>query len=252
MKKATLVVTSVMLALLASHAQDQPTQGTDHTPQSAGTGSISHATDPTPPDGTASSATIIAPVSSQNPSEPLGASDKFRYYVGETYLNPSFVTAPAFRASIRMGNPPGHFPSAYPADWRQGAEGFGRNYADALAQRVTFQTARFATGTLIREDPRYSPSLSHNFFMRSLHAFAYTFVDQSDSGHRMPALSNFVGASAAGLAGNAYLPPGFTNPTHAGQRATLQFAFFGAGNLYREFAPQMPKPLRTFFQLIGR
>jgi hypothetical protein len=68
----------------------------------------------------------------------------------------------------------------------------------------------------------------------------------------MPAFSNFVGAAAAGFVGNTYLPPGFANVTHAGQRATLQLAFFGAGNLFREFAPQMPRPLRTFFQLIGR
>jgi hypothetical protein len=68
----------------------------------------------------------------------------------------------------------------------------------------------------------------------------------------MPAFSNFVGSAAAGFVGNSYLPPGFDNVTHAGQRATLQFAFFGAGNLFREFAPQMPRPLRVFIQLIGR
>jgi hypothetical protein len=39
----------------------------------------------------------------------------------------------------------------------------------------------------------------------------------------MPAFSNFVGAKAAGFVGNAYLPSGFNNATHAGQRATLQF-----------------------------
>ena len=66
----------------------------------------------------------------------------------------------------------------------------------------------------------------------------------------MPALSNFLGASAAGFVGNTYLPPGFANVSHAGQRATLQFAFSGAGNLYREFAPQMPKPMRIFIELI--
>jgi hypothetical protein len=151
-----------------------------------------------------------------------------------------------------MANPPGRFPTAYPADWRQGPKAFGRNYGDAMAQRLSFQTARFATGTLTHEDPRYAPSSSHNTFVRSFHAFSYTFIDRSDSGHRMPALSNFVGASAAGFVGNAYLPPGFANATHAGQRATLQFAFFGAGNLYREFASQMPKPMRIFFELIGR
>jgi hypothetical protein len=167
-------------------------------------------------------------------------------------MNPSFLTAPAFRASLRMANPPGHFPTAYPADWRQGAAAWGRNYGDALAQRVSFQTARFLTGALLREDPRYAPSSSRNGLLRSLHAFGYALIDRSDSGHRLPAFSNLAGAAAAGFAGNTYLPHGFADVTHAGQRATLQLGLVGAGNLYREFAPQMPKPMRIVLALIGR
>jgi hypothetical protein len=185
-------------------------------------------------------------------AQSFGVEDKFRYYITETYLNPSALTAPAFRAGIRMANPPGKGATQYPPEWRQGAEAFGRNYGDALAQRVTFQTARFATGVITHEDPRYIPSSSHNVLARSLHALTFTFVDRSDSGRAMPAFSNFVGATAAGFVGNAYLPPGFNNATHAGQRATLQFGFTAAGNLFREFAPQMPKPVRTVFQLIAR
>ncbi len=151
-----------------------------------------------------------------------------------------------------MANPPGKGVTQYPPDWRQGAEAFGRNYGDAFAQRVTFQTARFATGVIAHEDPRYIPSSSHNVLARSLHALTFTLVDRSDSGRPMPAFSNFVGATAAGFVGNAYLPSGFNNTTHAGQRATLQFGFTAAGNLFREFASQMPKPLRTVFQLIAR
>jgi hypothetical protein len=177
---------------------------------------------------------------------------KFSYYITETYLNPSVLTAPAFRSGIRMANPPGKGATQYPPEWRQGAEAFGRNYGDAFAQRVTFQTARFATGVITHEDPRYIPSASHNVLARSLHALTFTFVDRSDSGRPMPAFSNFVGAIAAGFVGNAYLPSGFNNTTHAGQRATLQFGFTAAGNLFREFAPQMPRPVRTVFQLIAR
>ena len=181
-----------------------------------------------------------------------GLEGKFRYYVNETYLNPGVFTAPAFRAGIRMANPPGKGATRYPPEWRQGGEAFGRNYGDAFAQRVTFETARFATGIITHEDPRYIPSSSRNVLARSLHALTFTFVDRSDSGRAMPAFSNFVGATAAGFVGNAYLPSGFNNATHAGQRATLQFGFTAAGNLFREFAPQMPRPVRTVFQLVAR
>jgi hypothetical protein len=77
-------------------------------------------------------------------------------------------------------------------------------------------------------------------------------VDRSNSGHPMPAISNFVGAAAGGFVGNAYLPAGFNDVTHGGQRASLRFGFAAAGNLFREFAPQMPSPMRTFFMLIAR
>src|SRR6266403_1244376 len=117
-----------------------------------------------------------------------GVEGKFRYYITETYLNPSAFTAPAFRAGIRMANPPGKGATEYPTEWRQGAEAFGRNYGDAFAQRVTFQTARFATGVITHEDPRYIPSSSHNVLARNLHALTFTFVDRSDSGSPMPAL----------------------------------------------------------------
>jgi hypothetical protein len=249
MQKTTSVLAFAVLVLAVGYAQDHPTPNTESAGQFPDSAS---ATAARLHDDAAGSPSIVVAVSGQPQSKHFGVGDKFRFYLGETYLNPSFLTAPAFRAGIRMANPPGHFPTAYPADWRQGPGGFGRNYGDAMAQRVSFETARFATGALIHEDPRYAPSSSHNVFVRSLHAFGYTFIDRSDGGHPMPAFSNFVGAAAAGFVGNAYLPPGFANVTHAGQRATLQFAFFGAGNLYREFAPQTPEPLRIFIELIGR
>ena len=182
----------------------------------------------------------------------VGFGGKFHYYLNETYFNPSALTAPAFRAGLRMANPPGKGATQYPSEWRQGAEAFGRNYGDAFAERVSFQTARFVAGAITREDPRYVPSSSHNILSRSIHAVSFTFVDRSDSGHPVPALSNFVGAAAGGFVGNAYLPSGFNDVTHAGQRATLRFGFAAGGNLFREFAPQMPGPLRNFIMLIAR
>ena len=202
-----------------------------------------------------SSSAVIDPVSVQ-PAPAIragiGFGGKFRYYLTETYFNPSALTAPAFRAGLRMANPPGKGANQYPPEWRRGAEAFGRNYGDAFAERVSFQTARFVTGAITREDPRYIPSSSHNILARSVHALSFSFVDRSDSGHPMPALSNFVGAAAGGFVGNSYLPAGFNDVTHAGQRATLRFGFFAAGNLFREFAPQMPRPIRTFFMLVAR
>jgi hypothetical protein len=205
-------------------------------------------------DPSSSSAPVDHSPARQAPATPaeFGLSNKFSYYMTETYFNPTVFTAPAFRAGLRMANPPGKGATQYPADWRQGAEAFGRNYGDAFVERISFQTARFLTGAIVREDPRYVPSSSRNIVSRSIHAVGFTFVDRSDSGHRMPTLSNFVGSAAGGFVGNSYLPAGFNDVTHAGQRATLRFGFAAGGNLFREFAPQMPGPLRNFIMLIAR
>jgi hypothetical protein len=116
----------------------------------------------------------------------------------ETYWNPSALTAPAFRAGLRLVSPPGKGGTAYPPEWRRGAEGLGRNYGDAFASRV------------------------------SAHAIAFTFIDRSDYGRLMPAVSSFVGAAAGGFVGDLYLPAGFRDVTHAGQRATFQLGTFAA------------------------
>jgi hypothetical protein len=177
---------------------------------------------------------------------------KFSYYMTETYLNPSVVTAPGFTAMVFMAAPPGKGTTRYPSEWRQGAEAFGRNYGDGFATRISIHTALFLTGVVTHEDPHYVRSASRNFFLRSSHALAFTLVDRSDSGKAMPAFSNFAGAAAGGFTGMAYRPDGFRDVTHAGQRATVQFGLLGAGNLFREFAPQMPAPVRVLISLVAR
>jgi hypothetical protein len=254
MKKLGLLPVFTSLALALSFAQD-PTTSLNTAPsrtQFQLSGELAgNNGDSAPKHAIAASDPAVDSVTPAHGSRCM-AGNKLGYYLTETYFNASLFTAPAFRAGIRMANPPGKGVTRYPLEWRQGAEAFGRNYGDAFAQRISFHTARFATGVLTHEDPRYFPSGSRNPFARSVHAFAFTLVDRSDAGRAMPAFSNFVAAAAAGFVGNAYLPAGFNDVTHAGQRATLQFGIAAAGNLFREFAPQMSRPVRTFVQLIAR
>jgi len=246
---ALLILSASSVAQSAAQLPNAPSSRIAPTASGDVTGNAQQAADA--PSSPASTDSSSAQPSRANTNR-FRLNQKFGYYMTETYLNPGALTAPAVRAGIRMAKPPGKGATQYPPEWRQGAEAFGRNYGDAIAERVSFQTARFVTGAMMREDPRYMPSGSQNVFGRSVHALGFSFIDHSDSGHPMPAFSNFVGAAAGGFVGNAYLPVGFTDVTHAGQRAALQFGFFAAGNLFREFAPQMPRPVRTFFMLVAR
>jgi hypothetical protein len=138
-------------------------------------------------------------------------------------------------------------PVGYPTQWRKGPAAFGRLYGDALALETVQQTTRFLTGLALREDLRYSPAASRNPIRRTLHAITFAAFDRSDSGRTTLAASNFLCSAAGGFVGNAYLPRGYNDTSHAVTRMEIQFGFIVAQNLVSEFRPelrQMRKALR--------
>jgi hypothetical protein len=164
----------------------------------------------------------------------LHFSEKLRYFADHSF-GPGAFFSPLFTAVPEIANPPTH----YPKQWRQGTAAFGRLYGDALAFQTAAQTGRFVTGAAFHEDPRYSRSTSHNPFMRTMHAIVFTAFDKSDSGHTTLALSNFAGAASAGFVGNAYLPSGYNDASHAATRTGIAFGSFALTNLAVEFSPEL-------------
>ena len=178
------------------------------------------------------------------PLQPMDIGDKFKYFVEPAFGPRSFVTN-AFGAGIRMANPP----SDYPHEWRAGGEAFGRLYGDSFARTGAESIGRFSASALLHEDPRYRRSGNTFFPARLGHAFLFTFVDRTDGGRTTVAISNFTGAAAGGFIGNAYLPPGFDNLTHASQRATFAFGGIAAQNVMQEFSPELGQLLKKIHLL---
>ncbi len=110
---------------------------------------------------------------------------------------------------------------------------------EALATQTSKRTAGFLAESLLHEDPRYLPAPeAANAGSRIIHAVAFSFVDRTDSGGHTLAFSNFASATAGGFVGMAYLPPGFNDASHAGQRVGTEFLDIVIANVAREFAPQ--------------
>jgi len=170
---------------------------------------------------------------------PMTVGEKFSYFEKPVF-GPRAIFTTAFQAGLSMANPP----SGYPREWRNGAGAFGRDYGNAYARNAAESFARFSVDSLLHEDPRYSRSKSKSFLGRSAHALTFTFFDKTDGGHRTLAFGNFVGAGAAGFVGNAYLPDGWNNTTHAGQRSLTVFTGFAAQNLTQEFAPEIGRAFK--------
>jgi len=177
------------------------------------------------------SALLFLPVATN--SRRLSFGDKFTIYTHQTF-GPPAVILPAFGAGLSMANPTKH----YPREWKDGAGAFGRQYGDSIATVTSQRTARFLTGVALHEDPRYVRSTSKNPLMRTAHAVAFTFIDKTDSGRNTIAFSNFAGAAAGGFVGNAYLPHGYNDLTHAQQRMAFQFTSIAVQNIAAEFQPQ--------------
>lgn len=182
----------------------------------------------------------IGPVPAIWTTTPLTFHQKLIIYTHQAFGPPALIF-PALGAGIRMANPP----KDYPRDWTDGAGAFGRLYGNAIATQTTKRTANFLTDTLFHEDPRYQPAgEGSNVGARLAHAVAFTFIDRSDSGNRELALSNFTSAAAGGFIGMAYLPDGFNDVSHAGQRAGTEFLGIAIANISREFAPEWAPVVR--------
>ena len=193
---------------------------------------------PTPQQSSQSNVPFLSP-SYGRPLQSMSRGDKFKYLMEPAFGPRSFITN-SFSAGTRMANPPGR----YPHEWRAGAEAFGLGYGDSFARTGAESIARFSTSVLLHEDPRYWRSESNFLPARLGHALVFTLVDRTDGGHPTIAMSNFTGAAAGGFIGNAYLPAGFDNLTHAGQRSAIVFGGMAGQNVLHEFSPEIGQFLK--------
>jgi hypothetical protein len=193
---------------------------------------------PAPQQNTVTSVPFASPRFGQ-PAGQMDVEDKFKYFV-EPAFGPRNLFTKAFSSGIRMANPPKN----YPHEWHSGVEAYGRFYGDSFARTGAESIGRFSASVLLHEDPRYRRSTSTFFPTRLGHALAFTLVDRTDGGHPTVAISNFTGAAANGFIGNAYLPSGFDNLTHAGQRSAVAFGGMAGQNVMQEFAPDLAPLLK--------
>ena len=130
---------------------------------------------------------------------PLTSKQKFSLATRDTF-DWTFLIGVSAIAGVEQAN--NNF-----AGYGQGASGYAKRWAAQFANGRTedfFSHAVFPS--LLHQDPRYFYQGSGSTKSRIYHAVGNAFVARSDSGHRMPNYSYFLGALCSGAISNAYYP----------------------------------------------
>lgn len=131
-----------------------------------------------------------------------------------------------------------------PSEWQRTWQGFGKRYAERLADVAISNTLEAALGALDGEEPRYIPSGRRGIWPRARYAIKTAFLAQRRDGHLAPAWSRYAGNIANNLIENTWLPPSVTTGRQTILRSSLGLVSRLGGNAWEEFWPDVRKRLR--------
>jgi hypothetical protein len=126
-----------------------------------------------------------------------------------------------------------------PHEWGQGAEGYGRRFANSYAQHISRSTLMYGTSSILHEDNRYFQSGESGFWPRLKYALASTIVARRDDGTRRLSFSRIGSYTAVAFMSRAWQPPSTRGPENAGNALGVAFGVEAAFNVGREFLPRI-------------
>ena len=160
---------------------------------------------------------------------PLNAKQKFSMQLRDI-VDPTTFIGVSIGAGIQQAR------NSFPG-FGQGAAGYGKRWGALFANGRTgdfFGRAVFPSA--FHQDPRYFyEGSAGSAWSRTKHAVGYAFVARSDSGHRMPNYSLFLGNLCSGALSNVYYPDSSRGAGLVFENAALSFSGRIAQNLAHEF-----------------
>jgi hypothetical protein len=162
--------------------------------------------------------------------EPLSNAQRGQIYIRQTFLSAGPYVARAFSAGIDQVR-------GEPRDWGGGSAGYGRRYAARYGEFVVQSSILAGGNALLGFEPRYDFCRCDGFWPRTRHAISRNFVAYNRRERDLrPQVPMYVGAFAAGMVYNSWLP-GQHNMWRGGAYSVLSQAGIGSGyNFVSEFA----------------
>jgi hypothetical protein len=166
----------------------------------------------------------------------MSSGEKWKLGTAEAFGPASFLLA---GATAGIGQADNKFPS-----WGQGAEGFGKRYGAALADRVIDDYLTAAVfPILLHEDPRYF-RMGHGAFIRRLgYAVGRIGVTRTDAGSSRANYSEFLGTAVAAGISNVYYPAAQRTIGNTAQTFGMQLATDALFDVMKEFWPDIRNKL---------
>jgi hypothetical protein len=173
--------------------------------------------------------------------QPIAPRRKFKIAVEDSFDRGTVVMAAAFAGQRQI--------SATTPAFGQGVAGYARYFATAYADLVIgdFMTEAIYP-TLLRQDPRYFRRGTGTGWSRAAYAMGQIFWTHGDNGHGQFNFSEVAGNSTAVAISNAYYP-GSRTPGAATTNLAIQLGIDMAGNLLKEFWPDLAGKLSRKHQV---
>ena len=123
-----------------------------------------------------------------------------------------------------------------PHEWDQGAEGFGRRYGNAYAQRIIGQTIENGLAFGLHEDNRYFRSGKHGIG-RLGYAITSTLLTRHDDGSRFISISGIGGPAGSAFISRAWQPRSISSMGSGARSFGIGMGVRASLNIGREFLP---------------
>jgi hypothetical protein len=180
---------------------------------------------------TRSAAPAASTGTTANGFSPLTQAERFHTFVTRLFSAESVLRSAAGSAILQGTDTP--------HEWGQGAEGYGRRFANSYAQHTIRSTLMYGTSSLLHEDNRYFQSGESGFWPRLKYALASTIVARRDDGTRRLSFSRIGSYTAVAFMSRAWQPPSTRGPENAGNALGVSFGVEAAFNVGREFLPRI-------------
>jgi len=166
---------------------------------------------------------------------PLTQSERNQHYLA-SMVNPLSFVRVAASAGIDQAKDK-------PAEWEQGASGYGKRYANIFAQYSIQRTVTYGLASALHEDNRYFNSGRQAFWPRAGYALASGVLARRDDGTRRFSFSLVGGVAAGAFLARTWLPSSQSSAADA----AISFGITMGTNIgfgaVKEFVPNMVRPL---------